>query len=245
MPYLERQKAESNMEILVKAGRSLLAQKESSAELLGVDPEKLEAVRTIISDYENQKKQQTLKKEMGKIEVADRKKKRSIIQAILAFFSSLFGKGGGKASRGQAATAGKPKEMSAETRRLSDRLADRNAPLLALSDFIELAPENDALIDKMIDEMREHNVKIVVPIYGARKALYPKRSQKVIIPDVEYLMVPPDTISSPEQVRAFTDSLAGYKLKDELVPGNAILTIEKYLLTLYRQKRAQQFKREL
>ncbi len=245
MPYLERQKAESNMEILVKAGRGLLAQKESSAELLGVEPEKLEAIRTIITDYENSKKQQSLKKEMGKIEVAERRKKRSIIQVILDFFSSLFGKGGGKTADGPAALAGKAKEMSAETRRLAERLVDRNAPLLALSDFVELTPENDALIDRMIDEMREHNVKIVVPIYSARKVLYPKRSQKVIIPDVEYLMVPPDTIASPEQVRTFTDSLTGYKLKDELVPGSAIMTIEKYLLTIYRQKRAQLLKREL
>ncbi len=97
----------------------------------------------------------------------------------------------------------------------------------------------------MINDLREHNVKVVVPVYNARKTLYPKRSQKLIIPDVEYLLVSPDVCRSPDEIRAFADSLAGLKLKDEPVPGTAIMSIEKYLLTVYRQKRAQQFKREM
>jgi hypothetical protein len=33
--------------------------------------------------------------------------------------------------------------------------------------------------------------------------------------------------------------LAGEKIKDETIPHSALMSVEKYLLTLYRQKRAQ------
>ena len=61
--------------------------------------------------------------------------------------------------------------------------------------------------------------------------------------DIEYLMVDPTIIHSPEEIRAYSDSLAGFKLKDETLPGKAILTIEKYLLTLYRQRKAKKLKK--
>jgi hypothetical protein len=63
--------------------------------------------------------------------------------------------------------------------------------------------------------------------------------------DIEYLMVAPDIIASPESIRNFTDSLAGYKLKDETIPARGILTIENYLLTLYGKQGQEAQKKEL
>lgn len=57
------------------------------------------------------------------------------------------------------------------------------------------------------------------------------------MPDVEYLLVSPETAKLPDTVRRFTDSLVGQKIKDEIIPATAIIAIEKYLLTLYRQRK--------
>jgi hypothetical protein len=62
--------------------------------------------------------------------------------------------------------------------------------------------------------------------------------------DIEYLFVDSDIIRSPEEIRAFTDSLAGYKLKDEIIPGRGIMTIENYLLTIYRQNKAKKLRKK-
>ncbi len=113
-----------------------------------------------------------------------------------------------------------------------------NALLIPLSDFVELTPENDYVVDKIIREMRDNNLKIIVPIYNARNNLYPKRSQKLLVPDVEYLLVAPERMKSPNSIREFTNSLVGFKIKDEPLPANAIITIEKYMLSIYRQQKA-------
>ena len=109
--------------------------------------------------------------------------------------------------------------------------------------MVELVPENESRIDNIIEELRSNNLKIVIPIYNARTVLYPIRSQKYLIPDVEYLMVKPDIIQSPETIREFTDAITREKIKDEIIPGSAIIAVEKYLLTLYRQKRAQMLRK--
>ena len=90
---------------------------------------------------------------------------------------------------------------------------------------------------------KKQTIEIVIPIYNARKVLYPNRSQQYLIPDMEYIMVNPDVIQSPEMIREFTDSLAGEKIKDEKVSGQAILTIEKYLMSLHTQKKVQMMKK--
>lgn len=74
--------------------------------------------------------------------------------------------------------------------------------------------------------------------------LYPVKSHEILMADIEYLMVDPDIIQSSESIREFTDSLAGYKLKDETIPGKGILTVENYLLTLYRQKKVKKLKKK-
>ena len=111
--------------------------------------------------------------------------------------------------------------------------------LIALSNYIELTPENSKNVDTIIDTLRNNKKKIVVPIYNADKVLYPVRSQKYLIPDIEYLVLENDVAQSPDVIRNFSNSLAGYKLRDETMSGSAIMAIEKYLLTLHRQKRAK------
>jgi len=93
--------------------------------------------------------------------------------------------------------------------------------------------------------MRENALRIVIPVYNAREVLYPKRSLKLLMPDTEYLLAPVDSARSPESIRKYTDTLVGFKIKDEVMPARAIMAVEKYLLTHYRQKRAQMLKREL
>lgn len=248
LPYPERQKVENDMEILYAAAKDILASSESAEEILNAAKDKVDSLKTVIADYENFKKQQTLKKDMEKIETADRKTTRSIIEVIVGFFKSIFGLQK-KTRDGIRESGGGPvkarKEMSKETRRVYQKVVDINAPVLALSDFIDVSPDNDCAVDTVINDLREHNIKVVIPIYGARSVLYPKRSQKVIIPDVEYLLVSPDICKSPDDIREFADSLSGYKLKDDAISGKAVMAVEKYLLTIYRQKRATQFKKEL
>ncbi len=244
MAYQERQATENRMDLFVRAARTLLSNEESALKLLNAVPDTLEKIRTIIADYEGKKVQQVAKKDMEKAEAVG-KHRRSFFGAILNFFKSLFGGGKKSAESRRAGAAGQAREISPVTRRVYEKLSDRADPVIPLSDYIELTPENNADIDRMIQDLRENNLKMVVPIYSARDVLYPRRSKKLLIPDVEYLLLPPDVCRHPDEIRAFTDSLAGFKIKDDVMQAKSILTIEKYLLTVYRQRRAQQMKKEL
>ncbi|HON76954.1 MAG TPA: hypothetical protein PK544_00565 [Spirochaetota bacterium] len=248
LPYPDKQKTGDDMEILYTTAKEIFTMSEPAEETLNTTKDKIDSLKTIIDDYEQLKKQQSLKKDMVKIESSDKKAHRSFVEIILGFFKSLFGlhkKIPGEQTGSGRSSAKTKKEMSKETRRVYEKVADLSAPVLPLSDFIDVSPDNDLAVDTVINDLRNHNIKAVIPIYSARTVLYPKRSQKLIIPDIEYLLVSPDVCKSPDDIRAFADSLAGYKLKDEVMPGKAIMTVEKYLLTIYRQKRATQFKKEL
>lgn len=244
MAYQERSSLENRFDLYAKAAGQLLASESTAQKVLNAVPETLEHLRKIVSDYEGKKVQQIAKKELKKIEKSS-EKKTSFFRKIINFFKSLFtgGKKEMDASRRVAAQTGR--ELSPETRRLYDKISERNEPVIPLSDYITLSDSNNAEIDRAIQELRENELKVVVPIYNARELLYPKRSKKLLIPDVEYLMIPPEVCRTPEDIRAFSDSLSGYKIKDDVLSIKAILTIEKYLLTIYRQKRSQMFKREL
>ena len=73
--------------------------------------------------------------------------------------------------------------------------------------------------------------------------LYPQRSKKYLLSDVEYLMIDPDVAVSPDVIRNYIDSISGYKLKEDSLSGSALFNIEKYLMSIYRQNRAK-MKRE-
>jgi hypothetical protein len=243
MAFHERSSLESRFDLLVKAAIQLLSDENAAQKILNAVPETLDNIRKITADYEGKKVQQSVKKEMKKIEKSS-EKKISIFGKILNFFKSLFS-GGKRETYATRRAVSKSNELSLETQRLYDKISERNEPVIPLSEYITLSDSNNAEIDRTIQELRENELKIVVPIYNARDLLYPKRSKKLLIPDVEYLLISPDVCRSPEEIRAFSDSLSGFQIKDDVLSVKAILTIEKYLLTIYRQKRAQMFKKEL
>ena len=61
--------------------------------------------------------------------------------------------------------------------------------------------------------------------------------------DSEYLLVPINVIKSIENISEYINSLVGFKLKDEVIPGKALVAIEKYLKTIYRQRRSSQVRK--
>ena len=56
-------------------------------------------------------------------------------------------------------------------------------------------------------------------------------------------MVDPDKAASPDAVREYIDSITGYKFKEDTMTGSALFSIEKYLMSIYRQNKAK-MKRE-
>ena len=87
-------------------------------------------------------------------------------------------------------------------------------------------------------------VDIVIPIYNARTTLYPKRSGKLLMSDVEYLLVPPQVIKSIDTISEYINSIVGTKLKDEPIPNRGLVAVEKYLRILHRQRRASQMRKK-
>jgi hypothetical protein len=80
-------------------------------------------------------------------------------------------------------------------------------------------------------------------VYNARKTLYPKRSKKYIIADVEYLLIDPDFADSPESINEYIDLITGFPLKEDTISGNALYTIEKFLLSEYKHNKLKQKRR--
>ncbi|HDP80901.1 MAG TPA: hypothetical protein ENN21_08680 [Spirochaetes bacterium] len=242
--FSEKQHALSKMEILYKKAREVLGS-EGSKTGLALSGDDAGALKKIVEEYETYLKRSSARPEGETAARPDSGRKRSFFRVIIDFIKSLFG--GKKAADGRTDAAAHPaqKAINRETRQFYKKVSGHRGPLLALSDFIEIIPENDDLIDVLIKDMRENNLRIVIPIYNAREVLYPKRSQKLLMADIEYLLAPPETVRSPETIRKYTDSLLGFKIKDEVMPARAIMAVEKYLLTLYRQKRALMLKKEL
>jgi len=129
--------------------------------------------------------------------------------------------------------------LSNDTIDIYKEISQRKSPLLPISDFIEIKPDNEGKIEKLITEMRSNNLKIIIPIYNARQTLYPQRSKKYLLSDVEYLMIDPEIATSPESIRDYIDLVSGFKLKEDAITGSALFSIEKYLMSIYRQNRAK------
>ena len=142
------------------------------------------------------------------------------------------------------AKAKKAKTISNETVNIYKEICTRNSPIIPISDFVEISPENEDKIEKIIIEMRSNNLKIIIPIYNAKALLYPQRSKKYLISDVEYLLIDPEVTASPETIRVFIDSITGFKLKEDTITGTALFNIEKYLMGIYRRNRAKMKKQK-
>lgn len=241
LSFNDRQKAQARLDLLYTMAKRITGGEE--AKDLFADPESQASLNRIIEDYEDYRKRQALHQDMEK-RVLETVVKESLIQKFFRWIASLFG--GKKKKIGRFADDFIParKEISQETREFYARIGRSGALVIPLSEYIEITPENDARVGRLIKELRDNNLKIVIPIYHAREVLYPRRSQKLLIADMEYLLVPPDTARNSETVREYISTLNGETARDETLPASAIIAIEKYLLTLYRQKRALSLKKK-
>lgn len=242
----ERRKVNSKMDLLYGACLNLYKSAEKIEEYIKINSEKLQILNKIIEDYSNFKNKIKTRESTESAPRPAKVKKENLfkvlVKAFFGFFASLFrfyAKGELLDESDEISGSGAlgKKDLSHETTKIYKKTINMNAPIVPLSDFVELIPENDYLVNRIIKDMRENNLKIVVPIYNARENLYPKRSQKILMPDIEYLLISPEKAKFPETIREFTDWLVGKKIKDEILPSKAIIAIEKYLLTLYRQRK--------
>lgn len=242
--YMDQRKKDEmvyNADVMTDAGKKLLSSQELSTKIFGSD-ENINAFKKMAKDYEDFK---TASAEADEYyDDADRGEGKSFIAVIISGIASLFTRGGKSPAKGtqksqpQKALSIK-KGISKETKDIYKLISERKSPLIPLSDLIELKPENEKKVEQTIKELRENELKIVVPIYNARQVLYPSRSKKYLMADAEYLMIDPDVAKSPESIREFIDEITGFKFKEDVISGNALFSIEKYLFSINRQNRAK------
>ena len=237
----EKRKILNEADLLCKASKEVFKifdNGKNESNIVGFDLIKL---KRAIEDYED-----FLKSNANHVddenESFESEKKRSPIARIFAFIKSIF------VSQNTYEPHHIEKDHSHKITRYRSRLSRKtmdifnkiknlDKKIIALSNYIELIPENESKTDAIINDLRAHNHKIVIPVYNARNQLYPNRSHQYLISDIEYLLIDPDIIQTSEAIRDYADSLAGEKIRDERIPSSAILMIEKYLLTIYRQNK--------
>ncbi|HOP63586.1 MAG TPA: hypothetical protein PK358_03795 [Spirochaetota bacterium] len=242
--YIEQRKKDEKLftaDLLTDAGKKILSSKDLSLKVFG-DEENINSFKKMAKDYEDYK---TAEEETEDYyEETEKDKGKSFFAVIISGIASLFTRGGktpakvSQKSQPQKAVKIK-KGISRETRDIYKLIRERKAPLIPLSDMIELKPENEMKIEQTIKELRENELKIVVPIYNARQVLYPLRSKKYLMADVEYLMIDIDAAKSPESIREYIDQITGFKFKEDVISGNALFSIEKYLFSINRQNKAK------
>ncbi|MCL1833392.1 MAG: hypothetical protein FWG49_02715 [Leptospirales bacterium] len=225
------------IDLLTDAGTHLLG-KDQNAQRIFNGTENVEKLKDLINKYLHHK--QRLKAMHDVAYDSDKKGLFSSIKNIISSIINLF-KGKEKNKQSDAKKTDKTNksntEISKETRDLYEEISLHNSILTPISDFIEIKPDNEYIIEKLIAELRSTNLKIVIPMYNARKHLYIKRSQKYLISDIEYLLVDPAFAASPEIIYDYIDSIKGFRLKEDTLTGNALFSIEKYLFSIYRQNK--------
>ncbi len=230
-------------EIFAEAGKEVNFKNATALKILK-NQETIGKVADLIKDFEYYKKIKSAENNNEKDQ--DSQSDGSIVVILINFIKSIFSK---NTKSSQAADneyriqnqdkKAKKTNLSKTAKDIYKQIINRNSIIAVISDFIEIKPENEKMIDQVISELRTSNLKIVIPIYNARQVLYPVRSKKYLIADVDYIIVDPEIPRSPEAIRDYTDSITGYKLKDDALSGNALFQIEKYLMTIYRQNRAK------
>lgn len=242
--YMEQRQKDEKLftaDILTDAGKKILSSQDLALKVFGSE-ENINSFKKMAKDYEDYK---TASAETDEYyDEADKDTGKSFIAVIISGIASLFTRSSKSPVRGNQKsqpqkTLSIKKGISKETKDIYKLISERKAPLIPLSDLIELKPENEPKIEQTIQELRENELKIVVPIYNARQVLYPFRSKKYLMADVEYLMIDPDAAKSPESIREFIDQITGFKFKEDVISGNALFSIEKYLFSINRQNRAK------
>lgn len=239
MTNTDKRKAIERMDILCGSAIDLLSSDIKLENFLGIDTDKINTIKKIVEEYGKYREKQTSQETYPSGGFPSRRKK-SLFKRILELIASIFSLFR-RTNKVIIPVHGKKvhvESLSHETKQVYKKAANMNAALVPLSAFIELNPENNKLIDSVIQELRDNKLKTVIPIYNARKTLYPKKSQNLLMSDMEYLLVDPEIHRSPESISSFIDSLVGFKLKNEIVPATALIAIEKYLMALYRQKKS-------
>ncbi len=245
--HSEKERIFDETTLLCNSAKNLLESPERLKPIIGRE-DSAQKLRTIIQEYENYQNRLSMESAVERDERTSRRK-RSIMEAISDFFRSFFVSHKEEAAAGNVAResdddAGvyRP-SATGEAKNIIYKIKNSTAKIIPLSNYIDLLPANEPEIETIINDTRKLNLKIVIPMYNARRVLYPNRSQQYLLPDIEYLMVNPEVAQAPETIREFTDSLYGEKLKDEKLLGPAIITIEKYLMSLYTQKKAQMMRK--
>jgi hypothetical protein len=237
MPLKEKNDLQNKMDIFYLSATKHL-EKSNSRQYFNTNSDGLDNLKKITTDYEEYLTELSLRSE-NTPSSRPRKKKGSLLKKFISFISSIFSSDNEQPGSSTSSSDNKAhKGISRDTRQVFAKAKAKKGPIVALSDFIELNRENDHKIDKIINDLRNNNIKIVIPIYNARSVLYPKRSQKYLIADIEYLLAPISAITSQETITSYIDSLVGIKLKDDFIDGKALIAIERYLRTIYRQRRA-------
>jgi hypothetical protein len=244
MSHFEKEKLFDEITLLCNAARNLLESEDRLKAIVGRD-DAAQKLRTIIQEYESYQNRLAMETAVDQETQAARRRK-SFIETISDFFRSLFSSKKEEAAAGSSMREAEPAEpgvyrptVTGEAKNIIFKIKNSTGRIVPLSNYIDLLPANEPEIEAIINDTRKLNLKIVIPIYNARRVLYPNRSLQYLLPDIEYLLVNPDVAQSQDTIREFTDSLYGEKLKDEKLMGPAIITVEKYLMSLYTQKKAQ------
>ena len=239
LPQFEKDSVKTKLSAFNSSAGLIVSGKNVPAEIKS-DADELKRLQYVMDEYQNYMKQKELRTEVSS---GSSEKKSGFFSAIAGLLKGIFSifskspKETRETSQNAQVSSGKNAPISKETRMLYSKASASKGPVLALSDFIELTRENDVVVDKIINDMRKNNLKIVMPVYNARTSLYPKRSAKLLMPDIEYLLVPVEAIRTPEAITDYVDSLVGFKMKDDVMSGSMLIQIEKYLRTVQRQRK--------
>ena len=250
LSYIEKDKARSKLDFLARIGSKILTSEKEYEDTISLSGSQKDALIKILDDYNryttDQEKQRESKAQIEAQQGIRQKTKGSLLSRIFSAIFSIFTRKNKKPkikSSSQPVTAA-TRTLSRETRNLYHTISENPNPVIPLSEYVEITPENEDTITKIIEELRNSNLKIVIPVYNARKVLYPRRSRKLLMADVEYILVSTSAAKSPETITEFTNSLVGRKLRNEIIPSSGILAIEKYLYTIYRQRKAMMRKKD-
>jgi hypothetical protein len=246
-----REKVHTRIELLYKTAKQVLHY--STAIIFIGSEADVTKLSHLIDEYESYVKKMTVQAEMARASVSTPRRGRPLYLRILSFFSSIFSVFSKNDIPEEEAIhddqiihheAAEKIEPGRETKQIYEKANAKRGPIVALSDLIELTPDNEYLVSRIIQELRAGNMKIVVPVFNARSVLYPKRSSKLLMSDIEYLLVPLYVVKSLDQISEYINSLVGIKLKEEVIPGKALIAIERYLKVIYRQRRSSQVRKK-
>ena len=224
----------------------------SPKETVGGSETELSRLMRLVDEYEAMQKRKTIQTETVRQTPVRPVRKRPLIVRIISFLTSMFSTFPSDYDEADYAGASESphdmphekREPRKETQEIYVKAKQKRGPIVPLSDLIELNPENEPMVQRIISELRDNNMRIVIPIYNARTTLYPKRSGKLLMSDVEYLLVPPQVIKSIDTISEYINSIVGTKLKDEPIPNRGLVAVEKYLRILHRQRRASQMRKK-